>query len=131
VLDVRGENLCEKAMRFPATDPKIPDGQLDRNQVSQRLKADIQLLWLIHTQFQETERIPEGYFLLHLPQCLMQSKSLPDATGTLIQTSRRREILGWLGIRWNENLIDKFHFRLLDVQSVCSLMPRAVDRFCF
>ena len=51
----------------------------DRNQVSQRSKADIRLLWLIHMQFQETELIPAGHFLLHLPQCLMQSKSLPDA----------------------------------------------------
>jgi hypothetical protein len=85
---------------FRKLDPKAQELHLiDRNQVSQRSKADIRLLWLIHMQFQETERIPAGYFLLHLPQCLMQSKSLPDATGTLIQTSRRREILGWLGIR--------------------------------
>jgi hypothetical protein len=71
---------------------------IDRNQVSQRSKADIPPLWLNHTQFQETERIPEGYFFRHLPQCLMQSKSLPDATGTLTRTYRRRENFGWPGI---------------------------------
>ena len=70
----------------------------DRNQVSQRSKADIPPLWLNHMQFQETERIPEGYFLRHLPQCLMQSKSLPAATGTLTRTSRRQENFGWPGI---------------------------------
>jgi hypothetical protein len=67
-----------------------------------------------------------------------QEQTLFDPSNRLATASQRR---GWpLGtgvgvffifIRWNENLIDKFHFRLLDVQSVCSLMPRAVDRFCF
>jgi hypothetical protein len=84
---------------FRKIDPKAHELHLiDRNQVSQRSKADIPLLWLNHMQFQETERIPAGYFFRHLPQCLMQSKSLPDATGTLTRTSRRRDNFGWPGI---------------------------------
>ena len=71
---------------------------IDRNQVSQRSKADIPPLWLNHTQFPGIACIPEGYFLRHLPQCLMQSKSLPDATGTLTRTYRRRENFAWPGI---------------------------------
>ena len=77
---------------FRKIDPKAHELHLiDRNQVSQRSKADIPPLWLNHMQFQETERIPAGYFLRHLPQCLMQSKSLPDAIETLCPTRQKRE----------------------------------------
>ena len=86
--------------RFRKLDRKSHELHLiDRNQVSQRSKADFQLLWLNHTKFQETERILEGYFLRHLPQCLMQSKLLLDAIGTLNQTPSRQENFGWPGIR--------------------------------
>ena len=78
--------------RFRKLDPKAHELRLfARNQVSQRSKADIPPLWLNHMQFQETERIPAGYFLRHLPLCLMQSKSLPDAIETLCPTRQKRE----------------------------------------
>ena len=86
--------------RFRKLDRKSHELHLiDRNQVSQRSKADIPPLWLNHMQFQETERILEGYFLRHLPRCLMQLKLLPDANGTLNQTPSRQENFGWPGIR--------------------------------
>ena len=68
--------------RFRKLDRKSHELYLiDRKLVSQRSKADIQPLWLNHMRFRETECIPEGYFLRHLPLAFGHNAINPGGLG--------------------------------------------------
>ncbi len=93
-LSVRESNRSEPSL-FLKIDRKEHELRLTvRNQVAQRLKSDTQLLWRTHMLRRGNGCTAQGYFLRHLPQCLMQLKSPHDAIGKSIQTFRHRESFG-------------------------------------